>query len=49
MPRGINRRQKPAWQKIRKPMPPPSRTHSTKKGQKGYNRKDKVWKKEIEK
>ncbi|MFB0566404.1 MAG: hypothetical protein ACETWK_12110 [Candidatus Aminicenantaceae bacterium] len=49
MPRRIERRQKPAWQKLRKPLPPPTRPHSTKKGKKGYYRKDKGWKKETEK
>jgi len=44
----INRRQKPIWQKLRKPMPPPTKPHSTKRGKKGYERKNQAWKKEIE-
>ncbi len=48
MGHGIDRRQKPAWLKVRKPLPPPSHPHSTPKGKKAYNRKDKSWKKEID-
>ncbi len=48
MPHTIDRRQKPAWLKVRRPMPPPTKTHSTRKGKKGYDRKDKTWKKEID-
>jgi len=48
MSRGIEKRQKPAWQKLRKPLPPPTKHHSTKKGKKGYNRKNKNWKKQTE-
>ncbi|MCP2604617.1 hypothetical protein NLC29_00480 [Candidatus Aminicenantes bacterium AH-873-B07] len=48
MPRRIDRRQKPAWQKLRKPIPPPTRIHRVRKGKRSYNRKDKRWKKEIE-
>jgi len=44
----IDRRQKPIWQRLRKPLPPPSKPHSTKKGEKGYGRKGKDWKKEAE-
>lgn len=47
MPRRLDRRQKPAWLKLRRPMPPPGHPQSTRKGKKGYNRKDKSWKKEI--
>jgi hypothetical protein len=47
MPHQIDRRQKPAWKQVRRPLPPPSKPHSTKKGKKGYDRKDKSWKKEI--
>jgi hypothetical protein len=46
MSRGIEKRQKQSWQKVRKPMPPPTKPHSTKKGKKAYDRKDKSWKKE---
>ena len=48
MPRKINRRQKPAWQMVRRPVPPPSRVHKVKKGKGAYSRKDKRWKKEVE-
>ncbi|MGQ9470954.1 MAG: hypothetical protein ACUVR0_04575 [Candidatus Aminicenantales bacterium] len=48
MGRSIDRRQKPGWQRVRKPLPPPSRPHSTPKGKKAYNRKNKSWKKEID-
>jgi hypothetical protein len=47
MPHKIDRRQKPVWQQVRRPLPPPSKPHSSKKGKKGYNRKDESWKKEI--
>ncbi|MFQ6082179.1 MAG: hypothetical protein ACE5WD_02335 [Candidatus Aminicenantia bacterium] len=47
MPRRINRRQKPAWQKLRKPISPPTRPHTSKKGKKGYSRKEKSRKKEL--
>ena len=29
---------------VRKEMPPPTKVHSTPKGKKGYDRKDKSWK-----
>jgi len=48
MVKGIDRRQKPIWQQVRKPLPPPSKPHSTKKGKKGYDRKNEAWKKETE-
>lgn len=48
MPRRLDRRQKPAWLKLRRPLPPPGHPQSTRKGKKGYNRKDKSWKKEID-
>ena len=48
MPRQIDKRQKPAWQKLRKPIPPPSKIHKVKKRKRAYDRKDKNWKKEIE-
>jgi len=44
----INRRQKPLWQKLRKPMPPPTKLQSTKKGKKAYDRKNQSWKKEFD-
>jgi hypothetical protein len=44
----INRRQKPFWQQVRRPMPLPSRPYSTKKGKRGYIRKDKSWKRDVE-
>jgi hypothetical protein len=44
----INRRQKPIWRKLRKPMPPPTKPHSTKKGKKAYDRKNQAWKNVIE-
>jgi hypothetical protein len=47
MPHKIDRRQKPVWQQVRRPLPPPSKPHSSKKGKKGYDRKDEAWKKEI--
>lgn len=47
MTKQINRRQKPVWKTIRKPIPPPTKPHSTKKGKKGYNRKEKDWLKEV--
>lgn len=47
MPHQIDRRQKPAWKQVRRPLPPPTKPHSTKKGKKGYDRKDQRWKKEI--
>jgi len=47
MPHQIDRRQKPAWKQVRRPLPPPTKPHSTKKGKKGYDRKDKTWKKEM--
>jgi hypothetical protein len=43
----IHRRQKPVWQQVRKPLPPPGKPHSTKKGKRGYDRKDRVWKRET--
>ncbi len=42
----VDRRQKPVWQRIRKPMPPPGKPQTTRKGKKGYSRKDQGWKKE---
>ena len=48
MVKGIDRRQKPIWQQVRKPLPPPSKPHSTKKGKKGYDRKNEAWKKKTE-
>lgn len=39
MTRGIQRRQKPVWKKVRKPMPPPAKVQPPKK--KGYDHKDK--------
>ncbi len=42
----IPNRQKPVWQQIRKPLPPPQKPHSTKKGKKGYDRRDRSWKAE---
>jgi hypothetical protein len=47
MPHQVNRRQKPAWKQVRRPLPPPSKPHSTKKGGKGYDRKEQGWKKEL--
>ncbi len=47
MPHQVNKRQKPAWKQVRRPLPPPSKAHSTKKGGKGYTRKDRSWKKEA--
>ena len=47
MPHQVNRRQKPAWKQVRRPLPPPSKPHSTKKGEKAYDRKDQAWKKDI--
>jgi len=43
-----NRRQKPVWQQIRKPMPPPTKPHSSKKGKRGYDRKARTWKRDLE-
>jgi hypothetical protein len=43
----INRRQKPIWQQIRKPLPSAGKSHSIKKGKHGYDRKDRIWKKET--
>lgn len=48
MTKRIDRRQKPIWKTIRKPMPPATKPHSTKKGKRGYDRKGKEWMKEIE-
>ena len=48
MPHEVNRRQKPVWKQVRRPLPPPAKPHSTKKGGKGYTRKDKEWKREVE-
>jgi len=31
MPHQVNRRQKPAWKQVRRPLPPPGKPHSTKK------------------
>ncbi|MEW6606680.1 MAG: hypothetical protein AB1414_04375 [bacterium] len=39
MTKGIHRRQKPIWKSVRKPIAPPTKPHSTKKGKKGYDRK----------
>jgi len=47
MPKRIDRRQKPIWKTIHKPIPPATKLHSTKKGKKGYDRKKKAWKEEI--
>ncbi|MFH1562712.1 MAG: hypothetical protein ABIF11_04740 [Nitrospirota bacterium] len=47
MPKGINRRQKPLWKTIRKPIPPATKPHGTKKGKKGYERDKKDWVEEI--
>ncbi|MEW6096283.1 MAG: hypothetical protein AB1567_07135 [bacterium] len=47
MTKRIDRRQKPVWKTIRKPIPPATKPHSTKKGKKGYDRKRKNWLKEI--
>jgi hypothetical protein len=47
MPHQVDRRQKPAWKQVRRPLPPPTKPHSTKKGEKGYSRKDQAWKKDI--
>ena len=47
MPHRIDKRQKPAWKQVRRPLPPPSKPHSTKKGKKGYDRKNKSWKKDT--
>jgi hypothetical protein len=47
MPHQVNTRQKPAWKQVRRAMPPPGKPHSTKKGAKGYSRKDQGWKKET--
>lgn len=38
MPRGINKRQKPIWQKIRKPIPPPGRIIESKLIKKRYSK-----------
>ena len=43
----VNRRQKPVWKQVRRPLPPPGKPHSTKKGGKGYDRKEQGWKKEV--
>jgi hypothetical protein len=48
MGHNIDRRQKPIWQKLRRPMPPPPKPHSPKKGKHGYDRKDGAWKKQGE-
>ncbi|MDI6735084.1 MAG: hypothetical protein QME42_02655 [bacterium] len=45
MPKAINRRQKPLWKTIRKPIPPATKPHGTKKGKKGYDREE--WKRGI--
>jgi len=47
MAKTIDRRQKPVWRQVRKPMPPPGRPQTTKKGKKAYDRKDIAWKREI--
>jgi hypothetical protein len=47
MPHQVDRRQKPVWKQVRRPLPPPGKPHSTKKGEKGYDRKDRSWKREI--
>jgi hypothetical protein len=44
----IDRRQKPVWKIIRKPIPPATKPHSTKKGKKAYDRKKKDWLKELD-
>ncbi|MFH0775677.1 MAG: hypothetical protein V2A53_09365 [bacterium] len=46
MPKEINRRQKPLWKSIRKPMPSATKPHGTKKGKKGYAGNKKDWLKE---
>jgi len=43
----INRRQKPIWHEIRKPLPLAGKLHSVKKRKRGYDRKDRAWKKET--
>jgi len=48
MTKRIDRRQKPIWKTVRKPIPPPTKPHTTKKGKKGYDRKEKDWLKEVE-
>ncbi len=45
MPHQVNRRQKPVWKQVRRPLPPPGKPQSTKKGGKAYSRKDQDWKK----
>jgi len=47
MSHSVPNRQKPIWKQIRKPMPPPGRAQTTKKGKKAYNRKDKSWKTNV--
>ena len=46
MPRDSDKKQKPIWKKIRKPIPPPGKAQGTKKGDKGYRRKKKGWQEE---
>jgi hypothetical protein len=48
MAHSVYRRQKPIWQQIRKPLPPPTKPHSTKKGKRGYDRKEHGWKRDLE-
>jgi hypothetical protein len=43
----VPNRQKPVWKQIRKPIPPPGRPQTTKKGKKAYDRRDRAWKKEA--
>jgi len=47
MPHTVGNRQKPVWKQIRKPVPPPGRPQTTRKGKKAYSRKDKTWKSDI--
>jgi hypothetical protein len=47
MPHSVPNRQKPIWKQIRKPIPPPGRPQTSKKGKKAYDRKDKSWKTSV--
>jgi len=47
MSHSVPNRQKPIWKQIRKPVPPPGRPQTTRKGKKAYTRKDKSWKSDL--
>lgn len=47
MAKQINRRQKPVWKSVRKPIAPPTRVQPTKK-EICKRKKDKDWQKELE-